>query len=112
MPLGSITTWDVLAQKFLTKFFPPAKTARIRTEIATFGQFDGKSLYEVWERFKYLLRKCQHHGVTDWLQLHTFYNGLGGSTRTLVDVAAGGALLDKPHQAAWDLLEEMAANAY
>ena len=30
----------------------------------------------------------------------------------MVDVAADGALLSKPHQAAWDLLEEMAANAY
>ena len=112
LPSGSITTWDILAQKFLAKFFPPAKTARLRTEIATFRQLEGESLYETWERFKDLLRRCPHHGVADWLQLHTFYNGLGSSTRTLVDAAAGGALLGKPHQAAWDLLEEMAANAY
>ena len=37
---------------------------------------------------------------------------MGGSTRTLVDAAAGGTLLGKPHQAAWDLLEEMGTNAY
>ena len=30
LPSRSITTWDVLAQKFLTKFFPPAKKPRLQ----------------------------------------------------------------------------------
>ena len=30
MPMGSITSWDDLAQKFLAKFFPPVKTAKLR----------------------------------------------------------------------------------
>ena len=36
LPAGSITTWDDLAQKFLAKFFPPAKTAKMRNEITMF----------------------------------------------------------------------------
>ncbi|KAI3816372.1 hypothetical protein L1987_16065 [Smallanthus sonchifolius] len=76
LPTGSITTWDDLAQKFLSKYFPPAKTAKLRNDITTFTQEDGESLYEAWERFKDMLRKCPHHGLEVWLQVSSFYNGL------------------------------------
>ena len=92
LPSGSITTWEDLAQKFLAKFFPPAKTAKLRNDITSFTQFDHETLYEAWERYKKLLRKCPHHGLPKWLQVQTFYNGLCSGTRTTIDVAAGGAL--------------------
>ncbi|KAL8103354.1 hypothetical protein AgCh_027791 [Apium graveolens] len=37
LPAGSITTWEDLAQKFLTKFFPMAKTAAIRNALTQFA---------------------------------------------------------------------------
>ncbi|KAI3773872.1 hypothetical protein L1987_48411 [Smallanthus sonchifolius] len=37
---------------------------------------DGESLYEAWERFKDMLRKCLHHGLEVLLQVSSFYNGL------------------------------------
>ncbi|KAH9779814.1 hypothetical protein KPL71_007852 [Citrus sinensis] len=40
-----------------------------------------ESLYEAWERFKELLRRCPHHGIPYCIQLETFYNGLNPSTR-------------------------------
>ncbi|KAH9668785.1 hypothetical protein KPL70_021515 [Citrus sinensis] len=43
---GTITTWDGLAQKILAKYFPPAKTAKLRNDITTFAQLDMESLYE------------------------------------------------------------------
>ena len=43
---GSINTWDQLAQAFLAKYFPLAKTARIIKEITNFQQVEGESLYE------------------------------------------------------------------
>ncbi|KAH9671114.1 hypothetical protein KPL70_017227 [Citrus sinensis] len=46
LPAGTITTWDGLAHKFLAKYFPPARTAKLRNEITTFAQFEIKSLYE------------------------------------------------------------------
>ena len=52
LPAGTITTWDGLAQKFLAKYFPPAKTAKLRNDITTFAQLDMESLYEAWERYK------------------------------------------------------------
>ena len=38
--LNSITTWEILAQAFLKKYFPPAKFQRLRTKIGTFRQLD------------------------------------------------------------------------
>ncbi|XP_027165399.1 uncharacterized protein LOC113765424 [Coffea eugenioides] len=81
-------------------------------DITSFSQLDGESLYETWERFRELLRRCPHHGLPDWLIVQTFYNGLSFSTKTTIDAAAGGALMGKSPQEAQSLIEEMAANNY
>ena len=39
----SITSWNDLVQKFLTKFFPPLKIAQLVQEINTFGQLEGRT---------------------------------------------------------------------
>ena len=109
---GSITSWQDMAESFLAKFFPPAKTAQLRSEIGQFRQNDFESLYEAWERYKDLIRCCPQHGLPDWLQVQMFYNGLNGQTRTIVDAASGGTLMSKTAEGATSLLEEMASNNY
>nr|XP_009779683.1 PREDICTED: uncharacterized protein LOC104228837 [Nicotiana sylvestris] len=47
---NSITSWNELARKFLARFFPSGKTAKIRNEIIAFKQKAGESLYSAWER--------------------------------------------------------------
>ncbi|KAF7841764.1 uncharacterized protein G2W53_004062 [Senna tora] len=110
LPEGSISTWEELAQQFLTKYFPPGKTAKMRNDITSFVLLDNESLYEAWEIFKELLRKCQHHGLPKWLQVQTFYNELSSEIRTSIDAAAGGALMSKQVDAAYTLLETMSSN--
>ena len=112
LPRGSITTWDQMAEKFLLKYFPPAKTAKLRNDISSYAQIESESLYDTWERFKELLRRCPHHGLPTWLQVQTFYNGLNHGTRQMIDAAAGGTLNSKTPEAAQDLIEEMAMNNY
>ncbi|KAL8110327.1 hypothetical protein AgCh_026159 [Apium graveolens] len=97
LPNGLITTWEDLAQKFLTKFFPMAKTAAIRNAITQFAQQSGESLYEAWEHYKEMLRKCPHHGMPDWMIITYFYNGLGAQSKSMLDAAAGGALWAKSY---------------
>jgi len=109
---NSFTTWEVVSKALLSKYFPPGKTAKLRTDITSFAQQDGESLYEAWERFKDLQRQCPHHGVPNWLLIQTFYNGLEQSVKISVDAAAGGALMGKLIEAAKALLEEMAPNNY
>ncbi|XP_048494419.1 uncharacterized protein LOC104887343 [Beta vulgaris subsp. vulgaris] len=111
-PPNSFTTWATLYQAFLSTYFPPGKTAKFRNNITTFAQCDGESLYEAWERFKDLQRKCPPHGVPDWLLVPTFYNGLNESVRITIDAVAGGVIMGKTTEVANRLLEEMASNNY
>ncbi|KAL5564932.1 hypothetical protein UlMin_028096 [Ulmus minor] len=112
LPSDSITTWNNLAEKFLMKYFPPTKNAKLRNDITSFQQLEGESLYETWERYKELLRRCPHHGIPFWIQMETFYNGLNAQTRTIVDAASNGALMSKTYNEAYALLERMASNNY
>jgi len=52
LPRNSITTWQELIKKFMDKFFPPSKTAKLRAEIQSYHQYEMETLYETWERFK------------------------------------------------------------
>ena len=99
-PKASIDTWNLLAEKFLAKYFPPAKTAKLRNDISSYSQLDSETLYDTWERFKDLLRRCPHHGLPVWLQVQTFYSGLNPATRQMIDAAAGGTLNSKTPEAA------------
>ncbi|XP_075492508.1 uncharacterized protein LOC142530562 [Primulina tabacum] len=89
LPFGSITTWQEL----------------LKIEISMYRQTDFEQLYEAWERYKELLRKCPNHGFEDWVQIELFYNGLNGETRGTVDAAAGGTIFTKSPEQAYDFLE-------
>ncbi|KAL9411530.1 hypothetical protein AB3S75_045182 [Citrus x aurantiifolia] len=111
LPPDSITTWNDLADKFLMKYFPPTKNAKLRNEITSFHQLEDESLCDACERFKELLRRCPHHGIPCCIQLETFYNGLNPSTRLMVDASANGALLSKSYNEAYEILERIAYNS-
>ena len=110
LPANSITTWQELCQKFLSKFFPLEKQAKLRNEIVVFAQYDGETLYEAWDRFKELLRQCPQHGLPKWMQLQTFYMGLTPATKNLVNAAANGSFMNQTKEASFNLLEMMAMN--
>ena len=54
-----------------------------------------EKLYDAWERYKDLLRRCPHHGLPKWMQMKNFYNELGAPIRTLIDAALRGAFIGK-----------------
>ena len=109
-PSDSITSWNDLVQKFLTKFFPPTKITQLVEEINTFRHFEGENLAEAWDRFHEFLRRCPHHRLTIWIQVRTFYNGLRDVTRIVIDASAGGALMKKTTDKAYEVLEDAATN--
>ena len=49
---NSLTTWDGLSKAFPNKYFLPNKTAKLSTDITSFTQWDGESLYKAWKKFK------------------------------------------------------------
>ena len=63
LKIGSITSWDQMRRAFLTRFFFLYKTAQLKARLFQFAQKDEESLYDVWERFKEMLRLCPHHGL-------------------------------------------------
>ncbi|KAA3460524.1 retrotransposon gag protein [Gossypium australe] len=73
---------------------------------------DLETLYDAWERYKNLLRRCPHHGFPLWLQVQTFYNSVNPSTRQLIDSATGGNLNNRTPEAAYEFIEEMSLNNY
>ena len=79
-------------------------------EIKTFIQFEGENLAEAWERFHELRRRFPHHRLTKWMQVHTFYNGLSDSARTIIDASAGGTLMKKTIDQAYEILEDTTTN--
>nr|GEW10013.1 hypothetical protein [Tanacetum cinerariifolium] len=84
-PSGSITTWEDLKTKFLSKYFPPACTAKKIEEINNFQQEPDENLYQAWERFKELLMKCPQHYLTKIQEVVLFNNGLDVLTRHILD---------------------------
>ncbi|CAI9775914.1 unnamed protein product [Fraxinus pennsylvanica] len=92
-PIASISTWNDLAQKFCTKFFPPAKIAKLKHDISIFCQ--SESFNEAWNRFKNMLHKCSHQGISKGLHVQYFYAGLLPSFKSMVDSSSNGLLSTK-----------------
>ena len=63
LPMGSVNTWEELVEAYMRRFFLLAQTAEIRREIIVFKQGEEESLYNAWERFKRLLKRCPMHGI-------------------------------------------------
>ena len=69
-------------------------------------------MYEAWESYKDLLKKCPHHELPDWLQIQTFYNGLISGNRAMVDATTRGSLIKRTLDEAYQLLNDMPSNAF
>ncbi|KAJ9541134.1 hypothetical protein OSB04_027640 [Centaurea solstitialis] len=107
---NSLITWNVLAEKFLQKYFPPTRNVKLRNDIILFRQGDDETVSEAWERFKELLRQCPHHGIPHCIQLETFYNGLTNAAKLILDATAGGAFTSQTYNEGYQILEKVANN--
>ena len=58
---GTITSWEECTSMFMIKFFPPAKTMQLRSNITGFRQEDREPLALAWERMKESVRNCPIH---------------------------------------------------
>src|SRR5256886_7154548 len=111
-PAGAFTTWEELSKAFIYKYFPPSRASQLKNKILGFQQMDGETLYEAWERYKDLLRKCPNHELPKWVQVQTFYNGSLPTTQETIDAASGGPLNNKTLEEAEELIETLASNHY
>src|SRR5436190_2026372 len=111
-PAGAFTKWEELSKAFIYKYFSPSRASQLKNEILGFQQLDGETLYEAWERYKDLLRKCPNHELPKWVQVQTFYNGSLLNTQDTIDAASEGSLNNKMLEEAEELIETLASNHY
>lgn len=72
-------------EKFSVNYFPMVLDAKKRNDITFFKQTNEETLFEAWERFKELLRRCNHHGIPECIRIKIFYNRHAPLTRLMLD---------------------------
>ena len=100
-----------LGAKVPDRVLPPFEDCTTSARDQFFRQLEGQNLAEAWERFHELLRRCPHHRLTRWMQVHTFYNGLRDATRTVIEASTGDALMKKTTDQAYEILEDIVTNS-
>ncbi|XP_062085797.1 uncharacterized protein LOC133791906 [Humulus lupulus] len=70
---------------FLERYFPASKVGSISKEICGIRKYTGESLYEYWERFKWLCASCPHHQISEQLLIQYFYEGIQSLDRSMID---------------------------
>ncbi|XP_075084948.1 uncharacterized protein LOC142168191 [Nicotiana tabacum] len=83
----------------------------MRKEIHNFSQGEGETVFEAWERFKELLRRCPHNGMEQWMKLQDFWDSLNLSSRRLLNSAVADPLMKKTPEEIVTLLNELSEDA-
>ncbi|KAL2925165.1 RNA chaperone ProQ, partial [Bienertia sinuspersici] len=102
--------WDQVIKTFLARFYPLSKTVEISSNILNLKDQKDESLYDAWEHFKALLRACPRHNMGNWLQLHSFYNGLSKQNKITLDVGVGGPIMLKDPTTSHQTIESVVQN--
>ena len=105
-------SWRDMEDTLLHKYYSVGKTSAVRRAIRKFSQGPGEVFYEAWERLRYLLIKCSHHGIPKHEITLIFYDGLGAPDRYLLDAASGGTFMIKYEDEALELIELVAENSH
>lgn len=96
---------------FLEKFFPNNRATNIRKEIYSITWISEETLYEYWERFKWLCACFPHYQISNKLFIQYFYEGMLPLDGNMINTAGGGALVNKTAAEARQLISIMAENS-
>ena len=107
-----MNTWDELVEAFMGRFFPSALTSKRRGETIIFKQGEDESLYNAWERYKKLFKRCPMHRINRITQMDIFYHAMNYTSKGIIDVACCGAFKRKSDKEANQLIEDLAKSNY
>ena len=108
LPIGSMINWEELVEANMRKFFPLALTSERRGEIIVFKHGDDESLYNAWERYKRLLKRCPMHGIDLTTQMDIFYHSMNYDPKGIIDAACCGDFKRKCSEDSRQLIEDLA----
>ena len=107
LPYGLVRNWEKLVEAYLNIFFPLALTSEMRGEIIAFKQREDESLYNAWERYRQLLRRCPMHEIEQMTQMDIFYHAMNYFSKGTVDAIYRGAFKRKSAEEETQLIEEL-----
>ena len=96
----------------MERFFPQALTLEKRRDILAFKKGEEKSLYNAWERYKKLLKRCPMHGIDQITQMEIFYHVMNYYLKGIIDAACYAAFKRKSAEEANKLIEDLAKSNY
>ena len=96
----------------MNRFFPPALTSKIRGAIIVFKQGEDESLYNAWERYKRLLKRCSMHGIDLTTLMDIFYHAMNYASNGIIYASCCGAFKRRSVEEARQLIEDLAKCNY
>ena len=106
--VGLVNTWEELVEAYMGRFFPPAMMLKRRGEIIVFKQGEDESLYNAWERFKRLLKRCTMHGIDLTTQMDIFYHAMNYASKGIIDAFCCEAFKRRSEEEERQLIEDLA----
>ncbi|GJR45247.1 hypothetical protein Tco_1313350 [Tanacetum coccineum] len=97
---------NITQDQVMLRVFPMSLTGAVNRWLRNKLSEPDETLYQAWERFKELLRKCPQHYLTEMQKVILFYNGLDVLTRQILD--SEGAIPTKTTVNAKVAIQEMA----
>ena len=91
----------------MSRFFLPALTSERRGEIIVFKQGEDESLYNAWEIYKRLLKRCLMHGIYLTTQMDIFYHSMNYASKGIIDAACCGPFKRKSAEEIRQLIEDV-----
>ena len=77
-----------------------------------FKQGEDESLYNAWERYKRLLKRCPMHEIDVTTQMDIFYHSMNYTSKGIIDAACYGAFKRKSVEEARQLIKDLAKSNY
>ena len=96
----------------MSRFFLPALTSERRGEIIVLKQGEDESLFNTWERFKRLLKRCPMHGIYLTTQMDIFYHAVNFASKGIIDASCYRAFKRISAEEARQLIEDLSKCNY
>jgi len=100
LPINSVTPWKDFVRLFTRKYFPNAKTVKLRNGINQLMQLVRESFWKYFIRFKTLLAQSLYYGLDQARLCQIIYEELDQQTRTMIKSMCQGGFLSKNPTAA------------
>ena len=102
-----MNTWEELVEAYTSRFLPPTLTVERRGEIIVFKQGEDENLYNAWERYKRLLKRCPMHGIDLTTQMDIFYHAMNYASKSIIDASCCGAFKIRNAEEVRQIIEDL-----